>query len=176
MLSGLNTLLKKRYFKLGVEIAVILAIYLVIKSFMQRDLVDGPVPSFEGTLLGDHGSTYQSFNIQSYQGEPVLLHFWASWCKICKMEENSIASISDDYEVITVVMKSGNDMEIAAYLEEQGLSFPVVVDENGVIAQRFGVRGVPTSFIIDPEANIKFTEIGFTSELGLRLRLWLAGW
>lgn len=177
MLSRLNNLLKRRYFKLGVEIVVILAIYLSVKSFMQRDLVDGPVPPLEGTLLGG-----QSFTIQSYQGKPQfkgkpqLLHFWATWCSICKMEENSIASISDDYEVITVAMKSGNDMEIAAYLEEQGLSFPVVVDENGVIAQRFGVRGVPTSFIIDPEANIKFTEIGFTSELGLRLRLWLAGW
>ena len=176
MLSGLNTLLKRRYFKLGIEIVVILAIYLAIKSFMQRDLVDGPVPSFEDTLLGVHGSGSQSFNIQSYQGKPLLLHFWATWCSICKMEENSIASISEDYEVITVAMNSGSDMEITAYLEEQGLNFPVVVDEHGAIAERFGVRGVPTSFIIDPDANIKFTEVGFTSELGLRLRLWLADW
>ena len=171
MHSGLNTLLKRRYFKLGIEIVIILVVYLVIKSFMQRDLVDGPVPSFESTLLGG-----QSFNIQSYQGKPLLLHFWATWCSICKMEENSIASISEDYEVITVAMNSGNDMEITAYLEEQGLRFPVMVDENGAIAKRFGVRGVPTSFIVDPDANIKFTEVGFTSELGLRLRLWLAGW
>lgn len=176
MLSVLNTLLKKRYFKLGVELVVIFAIYLAIKSFMQRDLVDGPVPSLEGMLLGGHGSRSQSFNIQSYQGKPLLLHFWATWCKICKMEENSIASISEDYEVITVAMKSGNDMEITAYLEEQGLSFPVVVDENGAIAERFGVHGVPTSFIIDSNGNIKFTEVGFTSELGLRARLRLAGW
>jgi thiol-disulfide isomerase/thioredoxin len=171
MLSGLNTLLKKRYFKIGVEIVVVLTIYLAIKAFMQRDLVDGPVPSFEGVLLGG-----QSFNIQSYQGKPLLLHFWATWCSICKMEGNSIASISEDYEVITVAMNSGTDMEISAYLEEQGLSFPVVVDKNGAIAERFGVRGVPTSLIIDSNANIKFTEVGFTSELGLRLRLWLAGW
>lgn len=170
MLSALNMLLKKRYFRLGIEIAVIFVIYLAIKSFMQRNLVDGVVPSFEGVLLGG-----QSVNVQSYQGKPLLLHFWATWCSICKMEESSIASISDDYEVITVAMNSGNDMEISAYLEEQGLSFPVVVDEEGVIADRFGVRGVPTSFIIDPNANIRFTEIGFTSELGLRMRLWLAG-
>lgn len=171
MLSGLNALLKRRYFKLGVEVVVILVIYLAIKSFMQRDLVDGPVPSLEGMLLDG-----QSFNIQSYQGRPMLLHFWATWCSICKMEENSIDSISEDYEVITVAMNSGNDMEVTAYLEEQALSFPVVVDENGTIAERFGVRGVPTSFIIDPDANIEFTEVGFTTELGLRMRLWLAGW
>ena len=164
-------MLKKRYFKLGAEIVVVLAVYLAIKSFMQRDLIDGPVPSFEGMLLEG-----QSFNIQSYQGKPVLLHFWATWCSICKMEENSIASISEDYEVITVAMNSGNDVEITAYLEEQGLSFPVVIDEEGAVAERFGVSAVPTSFIIDPNANITFTEVGYTSELGLRLRLWLAGW
>lgn len=92
------------------------------------------------------------------------------------MEEDSIASISEDHEVITVAMNSGNDMEITAYLEEQGLSFPVVVDEHGLIAERFGVKGVPTSFIIDPDGSIDFTEVGFTTELGLRTRLWLAGW
>jgi thiol-disulfide isomerase/thioredoxin len=170
MLSGLNTLLKRRYFKLGIEIVVILAIYLAVKAFMQRDLVNGPVPSLEGTLLGG-----QSFTLQSYQGKPVLLHFWATWCSICKMEGSSIASISEDYQVITVAMNSGTDMEISAYLEEQGLSFPVVVDENGAMAEHFGVRGVPTSFIIDPKGDIQFTEVGFTTELGLRLRLWLAG-
>lgn len=176
MLSTLNTLLKKRYFRLGVEILVVLVIYLAIKAFMQRDLVDGPVPLVEGALLGVHGSRNQSFNIQSYQGKPLLLHFWTTWCSICKMEQSSIASISEDYQVITVAMNSGNDMEITAYLEEQGLSFPVTVDENGAIAQRFGVKGVPTSFIIDSNGDIKFTEVGFTSELGLRARLWLAGW
>jgi len=170
MLSGLNTLLRRRYFKLGVEIVVILAIYLSVKSFMQRDLVGGPVPALVATLLGG-----QSVNIQSYRGKPVLLHFWASWCKICKMEQGSIESISKDHQVITVAMSSGTDKEISVFLEQQGLSFPVVNDENGAIAERFGVRGTPTSFIIDPKANIKFTEIGFTSELGLRTRLWLAG-
>ena len=171
MFLGLNTLLKRRHFKFGVEIFVILVIYLVIKTFMQRDLVDGPAPSLEGMLLDG-----QSFNIQSYQGKPLLLHFWATWCSICKMEENSIAAISEDFEVITVAMNSGSDMEISTYLEEQALSFPVVVDEDGVIAERFGVRGVPTSFIIDPDANIEFTEVGYTTELGLRMRLLFAGW
>lgn len=170
MLSGLNTLLKKRYFKLGTEIVVVLAIYLAVKAYMQRDLVHGPVPSLDGSLLGG-----QRFTIQSYQGKPLLLHFWATWCSICKMEQSSIAAMSEDYQVITVAMNSGTDMEVAAYLEEQGLSFPVVIDENGTIAERFGVRGVPTSFIIDPKGGIKFTEVGFTTESGLRLRLWLAG-
>ena len=171
MLSGLNALLKKRYFKLGVEILLILVIYLAIKAFMQRNLVDGPVPSFEGMLLGG-----QSFNIQSYQGKPLLLHFWATWCSICKMEQSSIDSISKDHKVITVAMNSGTDMKVASFLKQQGLSFPVVNDDNGAIAKRFGVRGVPTSFVIDSNGSIKFTEVGFTTELGLRARLWLAGW
>ena len=170
MPSALNALLKKRYFKIVVEIVFILAVYLAIKSFMQRDLAEGPAPSFEGKLLGG-----QSFNIQPYQGKPVLLHFWATWCSICKMEQSSIASISEDHKVITVAMSSGTDREVAAFLKQQGLSFPVVNDENGTIAERFGVQATPTSFIIDPNGNVKFTEVGFTTEWGLRARLWLAG-
>ena len=106
----------------------------------------------------------------------MLIHFWATWCPICKMEENSIASISKDYKVITVAMNSGTDKKVSAFLKQQGLTFPVVNDENGAIAERFGVRVVPTSFIIDSNGIIKFTEVGFTTELGLRARLWLAGW
>ena len=92
------------------------------------------------------------------------------------MEENSIASISEDYEVITVAMNSVNDMEVTAYFEEKNIIFPVVIDENGAIAERFGVRGVPTSFIVDPDANIEFTEVGYTTELDLKWRLWLVSW
>jgi len=171
MLTGLNTLLKNRYFKLGVELLVVLVIYLAIKTYMQRDLVNGQVPSFQGTLLGG-----QSVNIRSYKGKPLLLYFWATWCPICKMEEGSINSISKDHKVITVALSSGTNKEVAVFLKQQGLSFPVVNDENGAIAQRFGVQATPTSFIIDSKGNIKFTEVGFTTEWGLRARLWLAGW
>jgi peroxiredoxin len=55
------------------------------------------------------------------------------------------------------------------------LSFTVLMDESGVLARRWGVRGVPATFIIDSEGRVDYAGQGYSTELGLRLRLWLAG-
>ena len=161
---------KNRVIKYSIEILFILLIFIAVKTYLQRNLVEGAAPPLNDVLLNG-----QTFNLQSSQGQPVLLHFWATWCSICKLEEESIAAISEDHNVITIAMQSGNDQEIKDYLEEQGINFPVIVDEYGEIAKRFGVQGVPTSFVIDPQGNIDFTEVGYTTSWGIRLRLWLAG-
>jgi peroxiredoxin len=70
-------------------------------------------------------------------------------------------------------MNSGADREVKAFLGENNIGFPVLVDNEGAIASRFGVTGVPTSFIIGPDGDITFTEVGYTTEWGLRFRLWL---
>lgn len=170
MHEKLKYALQIRGVKLTLELAIVLLIFIAIKAYMQRDLVDGPVPSVQGTLISG-----QAFNLQNFNGETVLLHFWATWCGVCKLEQDSINAISKDRNVITIAMNSGNEQEVKAFLEKNSLSFPVLIDEHGVIAEQFGVRGVPTSFIIDPRGHIAFTEVGYTTSWGLRLRLWLAG-
>ncbi|WP_455210117.1 protein disulfide oxidoreductase [Kaarinaea lacus] len=156
--------------KLVLEIALIFLVFVAIKTYMQRNLVEGVAPPVQGTLLSG-----QNISLQAYKGQPVLLHFWATWCPVCKLEQNSIDAISKDHSVITIAMNSGNEQEIRTFLKEHHLTFPVLVDENSIIARQFGVQGVPTSFIISPDGNIAFTEVGYTTNWGLRLRLWLAG-
>ena len=169
MYSKLKPILKIRAVKLILELAVIVLVFIAIKSFMQRSLIDGPLPHIQGHLLDG-----QPVHTQTFKGEPLLLHFWATWCPVCKMEQDSINDISKDHNVITIAMNSGNDLEVQAFLEENNLSFPVILDEDGTIAQRFGVSGVPTSFIVGADGDIAFTEVGYTTNWGLRLRLWLA--
>ena len=71
-------------------------------------------------------------------------------------------------------MQSGNPDEVARYFREQQLSFPVLNDADGRISAAWGVHAVPASFIIDRDGEIRFVEIGYTTGIGLRLRLWLA--
>jgi peroxiredoxin len=168
-MQRLKKLLKIRGVKLAFEIALLLLVFIALKTYMQRNLVQGTAPPVEGMLLSG-----QPINIQSYKGQPVLLHFWATWCPVCKLEKNSINAISKDHAVITVAMNSGNELEVKTYLQEHNLTFPVIVDEHGMLAKQFGVQGVPTSFVIDPNGNIAFTEVGYTTNWGLRFRLWLA--
>jgi thiol-disulfide isomerase/thioredoxin len=136
---------------------------------MLRDMVSGTVPEFQGNLLNG-----ESYALLADKRRPLLIHFWASWCPVCELEQGSIQSISDDHAVITIAMQSGEAEEVIAYMQQEKLQFPVINDPDGIVAQRFGVRAVPSSFVIDENNNIMFRETGFTTETGLRLRLWLA--
>jgi len=75
---------------------------------------------------------------------------------------------------VTVAMQSGDSSEISQYMRDSGLNFSVIADETGALAQRYGVKAVPVSFILNPQGQIVFSESGYTSSWGLQLRLWLA--
>ena len=60
-------------------------------------------------------------------------------------------------------------------MQAEKLSFAVINDENGALSRSYNIRGVPVSFIVNKDNKIKFVEVGYTTELGLRSRLWWAG-
>jgi len=134
-------------------------------------MVGGAAPPLQGALL--NGSAYV---LPARPTQPVLVHFWATWCPVCRAEQGAIAAIAQDRpDTITVAMQSGSDAEVAKHLVEQGLRFPVLNDSDGRLSSAWGVHAVPASFIISPDGQIRFVEVGYTTALGLRLRLWLAG-
>ena len=59
-------------------------------------------------------------------------------------------------------------------MREQGIALPVLNDSDGSISKAWGVHAVPASFIIAPDGRISFVEVGYTTSIGLRLRLWWA--
>lgn len=162
------TFLTRKRLIILIEIVLIIAVYLAAKAYAGRNLVTGPAPPINAISLAG-----TPLVLSDFKDRPILVHFWASWCPVCELEQDSIQSISKDYPVISVAMQSGNDLEVTAHMEENKLSFPTVVDEHGILAKQFGVRGVPTSFILSPGGKIAFSEIGYTTEIGLRTRLWL---
>jgi len=160
---------KSRGIKIVLEVIVLVIIYVIAKSYVQRDLVSGTAPDISANLID--GSPVQ---LAQYQGKPVLLHFWATWCSICKLEQKSIQSLSQSYQVITIAMQSGDRQTVQTFMQQQTLSFPAIADSTGEISQNYGVNAVPSSFILDSKGKIVFTETGYSSEWGLRLRLWMA--
>ncbi|MDH5426285.1 MAG: protein disulfide oxidoreductase [Gammaproteobacteria bacterium] len=158
----------KNYFsgwrKLLIEVLIIVLVFMGVRHYQSRDMSSGPAQPLHGTLLDN-----SKIDWAAYKGKPLLIHFWATWCPVCRLEENSIESISQDYNVISIAAWSE---DTSAYMQKQGLSFPTLDDIDGVWADRYGVTGVPASFIISKEGNIEFAERGYSSETGLRLRLW----
>lgn len=150
---------------------LIVVVVAGIRLWQQRDMVSGAAPVLKGVTL-----TQTLYELPAHPDKPTLVHFWATWCPICRTEQGTIAAIARDYpNTITVAMNSGLTNEVAQYMKEQGIAFLTLNDPDGSISAAWGVHAVPASFIIAPDGKIQFVEVGYTTEMGLRLRLWWAG-
>ncbi len=151
-----------------VWVAALTLVFFGVRYYQQAEMPKGIAPAVVGiTLDGQRVSLEKS-------AKPVLLHFWATWCKICEWEQGTIESLAKDYAVISIAIQSGDNEKVKNYIKERGISFPVINDTFGQFAMDYGVRGVPSSFVIDKNGVIRAVEVGYTSEIGLRLRLWWA--
>ncbi len=150
------------------DIALLVLLVGLVQWWQSRDLAGDLAPPLSGSTLA--GARWR---LDPAQG-PWLVHFWAEWCPVCRLEQGSIAALAAAYPVITVATNSGTAAEVAAYLRDQGVDLPVVLDTDGAIAGRWGVSGVPASFIVGTDGRIHSATMGYTTGIGLRLRLWLA--
>jgi len=160
----------RRYLIWGAELLIFVLVYVGVRAWLQRDMVEGPAPAIE--VVSVEG---QPISLEDYRGKPLLIHFWASWCGICGLEQGTITDLQEDWQVLTIAMQSGNASDIRKHMQEESLDWVVIADPDGGIARRYGVRGVPANFILDAEGNVRFRESGFTTGLGLKARLWTAG-
>jgi peroxiredoxin len=162
-------LVRRRPLRWLAEAALLAAVLAGTHLWATRDAASGPAPAFQVVLLDGRRAS-----LEDYRGRPLLVHFWATWCPVCRLEQGTIDAIARDHQVLTVAMQSGTAAALGAYLGDRGLRFPVHVDEHGEMAARWGVAGLPTSFVVDGTGRIRHVTAGMTTGLGLRLRLWLA--
>lgn len=119
-----------------------------------------PAPDF--TLTDQYGQTH---TLSDYQGKTVFLNFWATWCGPCKMEMPDIQALYEDWDenagelvVLGVagpnIGQEGSAEDITAFLEENGYTYPVVMDETGTLFYQYGISAYPTTFMIDTEGNV----------------------
>ncbi len=103
----------------------------------------------------------------------AVVHFWATWCPVCKAELDNIAFIASKYDIKTIAVKSGSEREVATFLQQRGVRIPFVVDKDARLARQYGINVYPTT-IICSNGKIRFSETGYTSTFGLLARIWLA--
>ncbi|MBU1214749.1 MAG: protein disulfide oxidoreductase [Gammaproteobacteria bacterium] len=161
---------RKRWRSLPINLLLLVIVVGGIRLWQQRDMVSGSAPEVRGVTLAG-----ETFRLPQHLDRPLLVHFWATWCPVCRTEEGNIASIANaGGNVITIAMQSGTADAVRSYQNERQVAFPVLNDPDNSISNIWGVHAVPASFVIDRNGNIRFVEVGYTTELGLRLRLWLA--
>ena len=152
------------------ELAAIVLFFLLLNAWNSRGAPQGMAPEISGQLLDG-----TPVSLEAMRGKPVLVQFWATWCPVCGLEQSSIDAIAADHQVLSIAMDEATPGQILAYMQDQGVDYPVIHDPDYSIARQYGIRGVPSSFILDAGGNIRFVETGYTTGPGLRLRLWWAG-
>jgi thiol-disulfide isomerase/thioredoxin len=166
-----NKTSSKRCSIYAINVLLIVVAVAGVRAWQQRGMVSGAAPVLQGSTLAG-----RPYKLTAHPERPVLVHFWATWCPVCRAEQGAIDAIAHgDANVITVAMQSGRPQEVVQYMTEQGIDFPVVNDPEGGLSRAWGVHAVPASFIIAPDGRIRFVEVGYTTGIGLRLRLWWAG-
>jgi len=171
--QSLKPLWEKTWIKNSLTVLLFLAIFLILRPFMQGDVIHGQAPNMQVQTITGKQIDLQALN---QQGKPVLVHIWATWCPICDLSKSSIESLAKDYHVINIATQSGDDKQLLAFAQVNEMNPDIIVNDlEGKWMQTFGAKAVPADFVIAPSGEITFVEVGFTTGWGLRLRLWWAG-
>lgn len=121
------------------------------------------IPAIDFTLKDQYGNTH---TLSDYKGKTVFLNFWATWCGPCRAEMPDIQKIYETWdqegEDALVVLgiaaplmgQETSEEEIVRFLEENGYTYPVVMDTTGEIFMSYGITAFPTTFMIDREGNV----------------------
>ena len=170
LLDYKNWRIKKILKEIAIMALMVLVISNVLSYIRKPDLADSQLPKIQELLISG-----EQFDSEMYRGKPLLIHFWATWCPTCKAEADNIQRLSKYYNVLTFAVKSGSDNKLTGYMNDRGFDYKVINDEAGKWASVYKVEGYPTTFIYDNKGKVSFSEVGYTSSMGLFIRMWWAG-
>ena len=167
--------LSKRWKRYLGTLAMGVAVFAAVQAWQTRKVPSGPAPDFPITVVRADGSTSSTTLAEwraTYPGQAVALHFWAEWCPICKLEEGSITRLSLDWPVMTVAMQSGEAAKVTQILRQRALPWPAAIDARNDITSAHGFGAVPAFVVVDAAGQLRAPTVGYTTETGMRLRLW----
>ena len=142
----------------GAVVAVVVAVVAFRPAGDDAPAEPGAAPAFTTTDL-DGGRV----SLADYEGRPVLLNFWASWCVPCRSEFPLFKEVAaQGVEVLGVVFEDQRG-PAADFMEDQGATWPGLVDPGGRIARAYGVGrrpGIPVTIAIDRSGRIADRQTG----------------
>ncbi len=129
-------------------------------------------PAPEITLETTDG---QTLNLSDFKGKPVLINFWATWCPPCRAEMPDFQAVyrelGDDVIIFSVNAASQDNGDVNAFMEEFGITFPVLLDKTGLAGVTYNVRGLPTTIFVDRNGVINEVFTGGLNKAYLEAKL-----
>jgi cytochrome c biogenesis protein CcmG/thiol:disulfide interchange protein DsbE len=153
---------------------VVLALIAIFQNSKANDeelpKIGFRAPSF--TLTALDGKEYSS----DLNGKPVMINFWASWCGPCRAEAPDMVRMYEKYgdkvEIYAVnLTQSDNESDARAFAKEFGFKFPVLLDRDGVVGQKYQIVSIPTSYFVDRNGVIVDKVIGLVDSATMESKM-----
>lgn len=143
----------------GPTIALVLVVVFVFSRNTGAGDMKGKRPDFTLPSLAGGDLT-----LSSYQGKIRVVDFWATWCGPCKMMTPQFAELHRKYQdrgVVVIGVALDEPAAVRQYVEEHEVPYPIVLGDPAVAEHFGGIRGIPTTFIIDRQGRITNRHVGF---------------
>lgn len=116
-------------------------------------------PDFEVETLGG-----ETVRLSDYRGEPVIINFWATWCPPCRAEMPDFEKLHDEEDAVVLAVNLTHSENsrggVEDFVDELGLTFPVLLDEGGDVEARYELTAYPTSYMVDSNGVTRFIARG----------------
>lgn len=140
---------------------LMLAAILTLPFSVSAISVGDTAPSFKARTIDGK----KSVALEDYRGKVVLLDFWASWCPPCL---KSLPLYDDlrrelgttDFEIVAINVDENTD-DARKFLQKHPVSYPIAKDPKGVLPGVFGVKAMPTSYLIDKNGVVQYVHAAF---------------
>lgn len=115
-------------------------------------------------VLNDLSGT--EYHLSNLQGNIIIVNVWASWCKPCQYEMPAMQEIYDKYKDSGFILLAVNNThqdnisDVIEFVRENNLTFPILLDEEGLVSTQYQVQALPSTFFIDRTGKISEIVIG----------------
>ncbi len=126
--------------------------------------IGSKAPSFSLMDLNDN-----LHNLDNYAGKPVLINFWTTWCPYCVVEMPLMQELHEsgqDVAVIAINVQEKKE-DVETFIDGEGYTFTVLLDEQAQVSGAYQVRGLPTTFAVDGTGTITAIRVGAFDAEGL---------
>jgi cytochrome c biogenesis protein CcmG, thiol:disulfide interchange protein DsbE len=166
----MEKLLVQRFNLIFIVILLLGVSWIWASATSEETTTGGRIPAPRAGFLAPRftlqSTTGQNISISELTGRPVLINFWASWCPPCRAEMPAMQRVFEDYQdqgfVILAINTAyqDNPQEALSFLQEHGITFPVLWDLDGNVSRQYQIRALPSTFFLDADGVIHEVILG----------------
>jgi peroxiredoxin len=162
---------RPRWQRYALDALLIVGVYVAVTAWREHGMLASHTRAPSFTLRSLDGTTV---SLSDLHGKRVLLHFWATWCGVCRQEHGTLSAVAHGLgrnEALYAIVADSDDPDaVRRYVADHHIDYPVLLGDERVISA-YRVGAFPTNYFIEPDGAISGRTVGMTTRWGLRLRL-----